>query len=101
GPGGRITQEDVEAAAQRGATDRGRTEQAASSPTGVPRAGDVIPMRGMRKVIADRMLASLQQMAQLTMEMSVTMDEAVKLRGQLIDEWASDGIRPSYTDFVI
>lgn len=29
------------------------------------------------------------------------MDEAVKLRTQLVDEWAPEGIRPSYTDLVI
>ena len=36
-------------------------------------------MRAMRKVIAERMHASLQEMAQLTMAMEVVMDDAVKL----------------------
>ncbi len=35
------------------------------------------------------------------MGMDVAMDEVVKLRGQLIDEWAPEGIRPSYTDLII
>ncbi|MBI5288662.1 MAG: 2-oxo acid dehydrogenase subunit E2, partial [Chloroflexi bacterium] len=99
GPGGRITKEDVEGAA--------------SSPPAVPRAapalqpqgrhnaGDIIPVRGMRKVIAERMHASLQDMAQLTMAMEVVMDDAVKLRSQLVAEWAPEGIKPSYTDLVI
>jgi pyruvate dehydrogenase E2 component (dihydrolipoamide acetyltransferase) len=29
------------------------------------------------------------------------MDEAVKLRGQLIAEWEGEGVRPSYTDLVV
>lgn len=100
GPGGRITQEDVEAAA----AAPGVVEAApspASTQGGEHRPGERIPLRGMRKVIAERMHASLQQMAQLTMSMDVTMDEAVKMRGQLVDEWAPEGVRPSYTDLVI
>lgn len=55
----------------------------------------------MRKVIAERMHASLQQMAQLTMGMEVAMDEAIKLRSQMVKEWESEGIRPTYTDLII
>ena len=29
------------------------------------------------------------------------MDDAVKVRTSLVEEWADEGIRPSYTDFVI
>src|SRR5262249_20595752 len=66
-----------------------------------PVAGEVIPLRGMRGTIAQRMHASLQEMAQLTLGMTVAMDEAMKLRAQLVDEWADEGIRPSYTDIVV
>jgi pyruvate dehydrogenase E2 component (dihydrolipoamide acetyltransferase) len=55
----------------------------------------------MRRTIARRMHESLQQMAQLTMNMDVAMDEAVKLRRQLVDEWRGEGLRPTYTDLVI
>lgn len=108
GPGGRITKEDVEAAA---AAPPAAVPPPAAPGDGVPRggvprggvhrAGDRIPIRAMRKVIAERMHASLQDMAQLTMGMEVTMDEAVKLRTALVDEWIPEGIRPSYTDLVI
>ena len=68
GPGGRITREDV--------------EQAASHPAAAPEfapAGDrTIPVRAMRRTIAKRMYESLQTSAQLTMDMDVTMDDAVK-----------------------
>ncbi len=84
GPGGRVTRDDVERAA----------EAAESQPAATP-------MRGMRRTIAERMYASLQNSAQLTMEMEVDMEDAVKLRTQLIAEWESDGVRPSYTDIII
>lgn len=97
GPSGRITKVDVETAATRPA--------AAAAPSRIgdrsPAAGETIPVRGMRKTIAKNMYQSLQSTAQLTMDMVVEMDEAVKLRAQLISEWEAEGIRPSFTDLVV
>ena len=92
GPGGRITKEDV--------------ERAAAAPVASPPATPVgesttVPVRGMRKTIAARMHESLMTMAQLTMDMDVNMDDTIKLRGQLVEEWADEGVKPSYTDLVI
>ena len=100
GPGGRITKEDVERAA---------AKPAAVKPTPAPKpsaaqpaaAGERIPLKGIRKTIATRMFDSLRSSAQLTMDMDVNMDDAVKLRGQLIGEWESENIRPTYTDLVV
>ena len=91
GPGGRITKEDVERAA---------AAPAAAQPVPAAPSGSV-PVKGMRKTIAQRMHESLQSMAQLTMDMDVNMDDAIKLRNQLVDEWADEGIKPTYTDLVI
>jgi pyruvate dehydrogenase E2 component (dihydrolipoamide acetyltransferase) len=98
GPGGRITKADVEIAATRPAP-----AAAAPSRTVVvgPAAGETIPIRGMRKTIANNMYQSLQSTAQLTMDMEVVMDDAVKLRSQLISEWETEGVRPSFTDLVV
>ena len=84
GPGGRITREDVERAAE-------AQEQAPASE----------PLRGMRRTIAERMFASLRDTAQLTIEMEVDMEDVVKLRTQLVAEWESEGVRPSYTDIIM
>ena len=89
GPGGRITKEDVENAAKKPAAAFVRGED------------QTIPVRGIRKTIAKRMFESLQTSAQLSMDMDVNMDDAVKLRSQLIDEWQAEGVRPSYTDLVV
>lgn len=93
GPGGRIIREDVEAATPPGGA---RREVAVE-----PRPGEAIPLRGMRRTIARRMHESLQTTAQLTMDMEVRMDDAVRLREQLIQEWESEGVRPTYTDLVV
>jgi pyruvate dehydrogenase E2 component (dihydrolipoamide acetyltransferase) len=97
GPGGRITKEDVEAAVEAGIA--APAPAAAGGPA--RQAGEVIPMRGMRKVIAERMHGSLQGMAQLTMEMDVGMDAAVGLRTRLVKEWEAEDVRPTYTDLII
>ncbi len=94
GPGGRITKDDVERAAA-----------APPTPAGAPAfaSGEdrVVLVRGMRKTIAARMFESLHSSAQLTMDMDANMDDAVKLRNQLVDEWRDEGVRPTYTDLVI
>ena len=90
GPGGRITKDDVEAASK---------SPVASITAGTESTS--VPIRGMRKTIAERMHASLSDMAQLAMDMDVTMDDAIKLRGQLVEEWADEGVKPTYTDLVI
>ena len=83
--------EDVEQAASR----------AAAAPEFAPAGDRTVPVRAMRRTIATRMYESLQTSAQLTMDMDVNMDDAVKLRTQLIDEWQDEGLRPTYTDLVI
>jgi len=107
GPNGRIVKEDVEAAAK---APRLRVvpsgPEAAAPPVriaapGGARAGEAIPLRGMRKTIATRMFESLRTTAQLTMDMDVRIDDCVRLREQLSAEWQSEGVKPSYTDLVV
>ena len=99
GPHGRITKEDVEAAA---ATSTSADESAAQpSAAGKPQTVSTLPLRGMRRTIAERMHASLRESAQLTMHMPANMDEAAKLRRDLLAEWTPEEIRVTYTDLVI
>jgi len=95
GPGGRITKDDVEKAAA--APPGTGTDASPDTPSPVT----TIPVRGMRKTIAERMQHSLLSMAQLTMDMDVNMDDAIKLRNQLVEEWSDQGVKPTYTDLVI
>jgi pyruvate/2-oxoglutarate dehydrogenase complex dihydrolipoamide acyltransferase (E2) component len=90
GPGGKILRADVAAAATRPATQS------------MPASAQVIPLTGMRGVIATRMHASLQEMAQLTLGAEATMDAAVALRAQLKEQWTQAGIPvPTITDLVV
>lgn len=97
GPGGRIVQSDIEGASA------GRAAGASSAPAAAngPQAGERVPVRGMRKTIASRMHHSLQESAQLTMNMEVIMDDVVKMRAALVEEWANEGVKPTYTDIVV
>ena len=97
GPRGRITKEDVE----RDATRPAGTASSAPPARAAADAAQHIALKGIRKTIATRMFDSLRGSAQLTMDMDVRIDDAVKLRDQLISEWAADGVRPSYTDLVV
>ena len=92
GPQGRIVQADLDQAP----LASGRAAPAQAGPT----AGSSVPVRGMRKTIAQRMHQSLQTSAQLSMDMTAQMDDAVRLRGQLLKEWDGEA-RPTYTDLVI
>lgn len=97
GPGGRIVQSDVENARSSTAA----APAASGPPADAPKPGERLPVKGMRKTIASRMHHSLQESAQLTMDMEVLMDDAVKLRAGLVDEWAGEGVKPTFTDLVI
>jgi pyruvate dehydrogenase E2 component (dihydrolipoyllysine-residue acetyltransferase) len=77
GPGGRITREDVEAAL------------AAPAPPSVP-------LRGMRKTIAERMFKSLQSTAQLTITTEADVTALVNRCEQLKSDF-----HPTYTDLIV
>ena len=89
GPGGRITKEDVERAAKSPAAPA--PAQAAPAP-----AGQRTPMRGVRKLIAERMHQSLRATAQLTIASEVDVTPATELRARLTREFDF-----TYTDMLV
>ncbi len=114
GPGGRITErdipqaKDIDLASAHGGGPRDRVtktdiEQAdlESQSSQASTVGRVIPLTGMRKSIADRMYRSLQSTAQLTIDMEAQMDDAMKLRLALLDEWEESGVKVTYTDLIV
>jgi pyruvate dehydrogenase E2 component (dihydrolipoamide acetyltransferase) len=98
GPRGKVMRADVEAAADAGSAAPASAIQAEQA--GQPEAaepGKLIPFSGIRKIIANRMLQSVQEMAQANHRMNVDMSEIIRLREQLK---AVD--RPvSFTDLVV
>ena len=100
GPGGRILRSDIRAAAAAAAP--GQATDSAAPPATAAEGAEVIPLTGMRGVIASRMHASLQEMAQLTLGTEATMDAAVALRAQLKEQWQQAGMPvPTITDLVV
>ena len=60
----------------------------------------VVPLAGMRKIIASRMRQSQQEMAQTDMRMDVDMTNMVSFRNQINQRLAKDGIKVSYVDLL-
>jgi len=98
GVGGRIRKDDIIAAASGG-----------SAPTASPAAvepsalrGTNVPMSRLRKVIAERAVASMQQTAQLTTVVEVDVTEVAELRTAVKEQFlASTGHKLSFLPFFV
>jgi pyruvate dehydrogenase E2 component (dihydrolipoamide acetyltransferase) len=97
---GRVMVRDVEQAlATAGAKEPGeaRASQALVGP-----AGQVVPLSGVRGVIARRMSASAHTAAAVTTTTQADATELARLRDALRQEWASSmGLAPTYNDLLI
>jgi pyruvate dehydrogenase E2 component (dihydrolipoamide acetyltransferase) len=90
GPGGRITREDVERAA------KSPPPASPARPSSATTARQSIPLRGMRKTIAERMHQSLRETAQLTITSEADVTAATELRERLKREFDF-----TYTDLLM
>ena len=73
----------------------------AGSPAG-PQVGERIPLRGIRKVTAERMAASAAQTARVTLFIDVGAAQLVKLRERLVKEHTKGwGFKPGYNDLLV
>jgi len=100
GPDGRIVREDVlrVAESQKAAP---KTELAPPQASPTPR-GNVIPLTGMRKVIADRMSYSARTAPRVTIFMEVDMSEVVRVRERLLPEIEKAAkVRLTYTEMLV
>lgn len=98
GPDGLIIERDVLAAEP---AKKQAEKPAAAAPAAAPAEAEaletVIPLKGMRKIIAQRMHDSLHDLAQANHRMEVDMSECVRMREQL----KALGVKVSYNDMVI
>ncbi len=86
GIGGKVTAEDV--------------RKVAVSPA--PAIGQTIPFTGIRKAVAQNVLASYQQAVHVTLVTEVDMTECVKMRESIIQSIEERyGVRISYTDIIV
>ena len=97
GPGGRIVQADVRAAAASGIP--AAITAAASGPAAV--AGST-PLAGMRKIIAERMLSSWSQVPRITMQAEVDLTNLLAVREASRQAWENDlGVKVSINDLIL
>jgi pyruvate dehydrogenase E2 component (dihydrolipoamide acetyltransferase) len=118
GSGGRVRREDVEAfVQQRGkepaaaARAEPKGKAAAAAPSASPRVAvplakglreEVVPATRLRKVIAERMVASLQTSAQLTSAVEIDMTRVMRLRERAKEEFKQrEGVSLSPMPFAV
>lgn len=97
GPSGRITREDIEQVIA------GQGKVAAAAPAAMAvstEKGKVIPLTGLRKIIAERMSRSARTTARVILTVETDATEIVKLRKQSVSE-ANEQAQISYNDILI
>lgn len=92
GPDGRVVRDDVLQAAETAAVE---------TPSVAPQETAVIPMTGIREIIADRMTLSLQTNASVTLHTEVDATAFVDLRRLLNGKLETRGVSLTYTDLLV
>ena len=103
GRDGIVTEKDVRAAHEAAAKAPAPVSAAPAQPCSTPEADadEVIPMDGLRKLIADNMQASLQNAAQLTVFVEADVTEMVALRDTMLARNKKDPeYRLSFNDII-
>ena len=108
GPGGRIVKEDITAFAEKLKSSAGaqRTATSATPSIAIPGAAVKIksstPLKGMRKLIAERMLYSSQNIPHIILTSVMDVDALVALREKIKDKVSAVyNTKITYTDFII
>ncbi|MFN4088310.1 MAG: 2-oxo acid dehydrogenase subunit E2 [Alphaproteobacteria bacterium] len=109
GPGGRIVKSDIEDARKRGTAKPAAEKPAAEAPAGAAKQPgampgmpefDLVPLSGMRKVIARRLTESKQTIPHFYMTVDCAVDELVRVRAAL-NQRAPEGVKLSINDLII
>ena len=100
GPAGRITDDDVRRTAKPGPSTVTIQAAAGVSPTGTPRE-EVVPLKGLRRTISDRMAKSLRTTAQVTHVDEADVTELVLLREALKGSAEKREVHLTYLPFII
>jgi len=102
GPGGKITKADVLRAMNPNPSSKAQ-QSAARQPAHAPSAspGTILPLAGMRKIIADNMMASIHQSAQLSVFVEIDATRLLSLHQKIKDKYGIDEqVRISINDIV-
>ena len=101
GPSGRIIKGDIEKAIEEQKKVEAATAEALPDLYQGRKTKVTIPLKGIRKAIAEHMYSSLSSSAQLTVFGEFDATELVRLRGSLVEKEETIGIRVTYTEILI
>ena len=100
GPAGRVTDDDVRRAVPRPGASTMAAQAAPPAAGGGPKE-ELVPLRGLRRTISDRMAKSLRTTAQVTHVDEADMTELVLLRDAFKGSAEKRGVRLTYLPFII
>lgn len=103
GPAGRVLKDDVLSFANAAGGGTAAPVNGAGAPTPLPIGGaeERIPLKGLRKVIAERMAHAKRTVAHVTHVDEVDLTELVALRAQLKAKAEAQGVKLSYLPFFV
>ncbi|MFC3096515.1 pyruvate dehydrogenase complex dihydrolipoamide acetyltransferase [Alteraurantiacibacter palmitatis] len=108
GPNGRIVKADVDGAKPGAAAAAAAPAASAPAPVAASTAAqdfgiphEVEKLSGMRKTIARRLTESKQQVPHIYLTVDIRLDKLLKLRAELNDSLASQGVKLSVNDLLI
>jgi pyruvate dehydrogenase E2 component (dihydrolipoamide acetyltransferase) len=103
GPGGRVTKDDVRSrASERGGEDSsspGRPRPAAT--VAVPGTVEIVPVRGLRRRIAEKMAISKRTAAHFTFVEQVDATELVAMKSRMAKGAEAEGVKVTFLPFVL
>lgn len=102
GPGGRVTPEDVKAAAERATAAPVRSPSPAKKPAAPASGGDRRePFRGVRRKISERMVQAKRTAPHYSYMEEVDVTELVKLHAEARSVAEAKGVKLTYTPFFV
>ena len=101
GPDGRIVKEDIEKALEKQRTGVAPPEEVTRALYQGRKVRQTIPIKGMRRVIAERMVSSLLNSAQLSFLGEFDATELIQFRKALLNREKAIGVSVTYTEILV
>jgi len=104
GAGGRVTKEDLGKVRRNGQAAPPSAGEGAGPAGALPAAGhpvEVVPVRGLRRRIADKMARSARTAAHFTFVEEVDVTELVRLKERMARAAAAEGVKVTFLPFVV
>ncbi|MBC7545545.1 MAG: 2-oxo acid dehydrogenase subunit E2, partial [Candidatus Sericytochromatia bacterium] len=101
GPAGRVSKEDIEGFLKDGAAPAASAPGTSGADPAVAGSEERLPLKGLRKIIAERMRHSVDTVAHVTQVDEVDLTELVKLRAKAKPAAEAQGIKLTYLPFFV